>query len=119
MSEKLLVELAKHRAKVFRNLNNYLKTVRETVRELDRDAEIYIFGSIVEGTYTLSSDIDILIVTEQPPEKILVKLWERGIGDPFEIHIVKKEILKTYKRKSKLVEIEEFIDSLHQQEKTP
>ena len=111
MSEKLLVKLAKHRIEVFRNLKYYLKVIVEAVKEIDEKAEVYLFGSITEGTYTLSSDIDILVATDQPPEKILVKLWEKGIKDPFEVHIIKREMLDLYKWRSKLVKVEEFTTS--------
>jgi len=111
LSEKLLVKLAKHRIEVFRNLKYYLKVIVEAVKEIDEKAEVYLFGSITEGTYTLSSDIDILVATDQPPEKILVKLWEKGIKDPFEVHIVKREMLDLYKWRSKLVKVEEFTTS--------
>jgi len=106
--EKLLVKLAKHRAEVFRNLEHYLKIIVEAIKDLDEKAEVYLFGSVVEGTYTLSSDIDVLVVTDKPPEEVLVKLWESGVKDPFEIHVVKKEMLDLYKRRSKLVKAEEF-----------
>ncbi|MEM4489307.1 MAG: nucleotidyltransferase domain-containing protein [Desulfurococcaceae archaeon] len=108
MSEKLLVKLAKHRAEVFRNLEHYLKVIVKAVKELDEKAEVYLFGSVAEGTYTLSSDIDILVVTDQSPENVLVKLWEKGIKDPFEVHIIRREMLDLYKRRSKLVKAEEF-----------
>ncbi|MEM4863234.1 MAG: nucleotidyltransferase domain-containing protein [Candidatus Nezhaarchaeales archaeon] len=108
MSEKLLVKLAKHRAEVFRNLEHYLKVIVKAVKELDENAEVYLFGSVAEGTYTLSSDIDVLVVTDQSPENVLVKLWEKGIKDPFEVHIIRREMLDLYKRRSKLVKAEEF-----------
>ncbi|MEM2698939.1 MAG: nucleotidyltransferase domain-containing protein [Ignisphaera sp.] len=110
-SERLLVELARYRAEVFRNLKHYLKIIVETVKELDRGAEVYLFGSIVEGGYTLSSDIDVLVVTGQPPERVLVKLWERGIEDPFEIHVVEREMLPLYRGRSKMVRVEDFTTS--------
>ncbi|MEM0218353.1 MAG: nucleotidyltransferase domain-containing protein [Desulfurococcaceae archaeon] len=106
MSEKLLVKLAKHRAEVFRNLEHYLKVIVKAVKELDEKAEVYLFGSVAEGTYTLSSDIDVLVVTDQSPEKVLVKLWEEGIKDPFEVHVVKKDMLSLYKQRSKLIKVE-------------
>ncbi|MEM4700068.1 MAG: nucleotidyltransferase domain-containing protein [Candidatus Nezhaarchaeales archaeon] len=102
------MKLARHRAEVFRSLERYLKVVVEAVRELDEGAEVYLFGSVVEGTYTLSSDIDVLVVTDQPPEEVLAKLWERGIKDPFEVHVVKREVLDLYKRRSRLVKVEGF-----------
>ncbi|MEM4826730.1 MAG: nucleotidyltransferase domain-containing protein [Desulfurococcaceae archaeon] len=108
MSEKLLVKLAKHRAEVFRNLEHYLKVIVKAVKELDEKAEVYLFGSVAEGTYTLSSDIDVLVVTDQSPENVLMKLWEKGIKDPFEVHIIRREMLDLYKRRSKLMKAEEF-----------
>lgn len=72
------MKLARHRAEVFRNLKHYLKVIVEAVKELDEKAEVYLFDSITEGTYTLSSDVDVLAVTDRPPEEVLVKLWERG-----------------------------------------
>ena len=31
------------------------------------EVEVYVFGSVVNGEYTLSSDIDILIVSKNAP----------------------------------------------------
>ena len=109
MSEKLLVKEAKRRAEVFKNLNQYLKILIETVREMDRKAETYMFGSVAEGKYLLSSDIDILVVTDLPPGEILSKLWLKGIKDPFEIHIVGKNMLETYKKRAKLLKVENLL----------
>ncbi|HDD26896.1 MAG TPA: nucleotidyltransferase domain-containing protein [Acidilobales archaeon] len=105
MSERLLVEEAERRAKIFRNLWSYLKLIAKIVKELDRDAEVYLFGSVAEGRYLLSSDIDVLVVTVRKPEEVISRLWEVGIGDPFEIHVITKEYLEIYKRRSKLVQV--------------
>lgn len=48
-SEKLLVSEAKRRAQIFKNINDYLKLIAETVRKLDCNAEVYLFGSVAEG----------------------------------------------------------------------
>jgi predicted nucleotidyltransferase len=65
LSEELLVEEAKRRAEIFRNLGRYLAAIADVVRGLDGDAEVYLFGSVAEGRYLLSSDIDVLVVTNQ------------------------------------------------------
>jgi len=57
------------------------------------------------GRHPLSSDIDVLIVTDKPPGEVLAKLWEKGVKDPFEIHVVTKEMLGLYKKRAKLVKI--------------
>ena len=102
---KLLVEEAKRRAEIFGNLDKYLKKIVEIVKELDRNAEVYLFGSVAEGKHLLSSDIDILVVTNLAPREVLAILWERGIRDPFEIHVVTKDMLEIYKGRAKLVKI--------------
>ena len=55
-SEKLLVSESKRRAQIFNNLDKHLKTIVDTVKMLDRDAEVYLFGSVADGRYLLSSE---------------------------------------------------------------
>jgi len=105
LSERLLVEEAKRRAEVFRNLEERLRVIAEVVREMDRDARVYLFGSVAEGRHLLSSDIDVLVVTRRSPGEVSAKLWEKGIGDPFEVHVVTEEMLELYRRRAKLVEV--------------
>ena len=77
MWKKLLVEEAKRRAEIFRNLDKYLKKVAEIVKELDKNAEVYLFSSVVKGKHLLSGDIDILVVTNLAPGEVLAVLWEK------------------------------------------
>lgn len=104
-SEKLLVDEAKRRAQIFKNINDYLKLIAETVRKLDCNAEVYLFGSVAEGKHLLSSDIDILIITDMPPAKVIAELGESGITDPFEIHVATKNMLEIYMARAKLIRI--------------
>ena len=96
----MLIEEAKRRRRIFRDLSRHPKIIARAVKELDPEAEIYLFGSVAEDRHIYSSDIDILVVTDTPPGKVLAGLWRRGIGDPFEIHVVTKDMLKTYKLRS-------------------
>lgn len=105
MSEELLVEEARRRAEIFKDLERYLTIIAETVKELDVDAEVYLFGSVAEGRHLLSSDVDVLIVTDLSPGEVLAALWERGIDDPFEVHVVKRNALEIYKARSRLIKI--------------
>ncbi len=100
-----LINEVKKRQEVFRNLDKYLRIIKDTVRELDQEAEVYLIGSVAEGTYTLSSDIDVLIITRQNPGVILKRLWEVGIRDPFEVHVRTPDKLKYYSRLSKIVKV--------------
>jgi len=100
------VRESRRRREILRNLSRYLRTIAEVVKSLDPKARIYLFGSVAEGTSLTSSDVDILIVTETlKPEEVIAQLWKHGIEDPFEIHVIKPEQLNTFKRTSKLIEI--------------
>ena len=75
------------------------------MRNMDPEAEVFLFGSVAEGKYVFSSDIDILIITNANPGNMLAELWKKGIKDPFEIHIQPPEKLKFYSRKCRLIKI--------------
>ncbi len=104
-SRELILKYATKRREVFKNLNEYLAKIKKVIKNIDPQAEIYLFGSVAEGNYILSSDIDILIITDKPREKILTELWRNGISDPFEIHIYTIEYLDIFKKRAKLVKI--------------
>jgi len=60
--------LKKYEEKIMEYLKNYMYVahkVKEIIRKTDPDAKIYVFGSVVKGKYTASSDIDILVDFEK------------------------------------------------------
>ncbi len=59
----------------------------------------------MKGKYTLASDIDVLVVTKRKPAEVIAVLWEKGIKEPFEIHVISKELLTFYTKRAKLVRI--------------
>ncbi len=102
------IEMAKKHAKYFRELEKYMKIIKETATcILGEDTEVYLFGSALKGGYTPgASDIDVLVVSRNIPSsvseksKIKVKIFEK-IGDlfaPFEIHLVSPEEFKIYSK---------------------
>lgn len=105
-----MIEEAKKRAEVFEKLECYLRKVYQAVKGLDEGAEIYLFGSAAEEKSLLSSDIDVLVVTNLSPEYVISKLWERGIKEPFEIHVVDRKRLEHYLRKVKMIRKLEYSD---------
>lgn len=105
MSYELILYEILSRQDVFNNIDRYLRLIVEVVKSIDENASIYLFGSVAEGKYIAASDIDVLIITRLKPSDILVKLWEAGIGDPFEIHIQPPEKLKYYEKKAYLKRI--------------
>ncbi len=93
------------RQEIFKNLDKYLKVIRDEVLSIDPGAEVYLFGSVAENRYTYSSDIDILIITDLVPGIVISRLWRAGIEEPFEIHVYKKKYLPIFRRKGKLIKI--------------
>ena len=105
MLHDVLVERALKRREVFRRLQEHLETVKRVVYRLDPKAEVFLFGSVAEGRYNYSSDIDILVVTDTPPAKVLSELWKAGIKEPFEVHVHLPEKAALYKDRAKLLRI--------------
>lgn len=104
-SRELILKYARRRRDVFENLDKYLEKIKEIVKNIDHDAEIYLFGSVAEGKHLLSSDIDILIISKTPKEKIIVELWRNGIDYPFEFHVYPPPYLDLFRRRAKLIKI--------------
>lgn len=50
--------------------------------------------------------MDVLVVTGLPPEVVISKLWGAGIGDPFEVHVVGRDLLDAYRRRARLVRLD-------------
>ncbi|GAB6943698.1 nucleotidyltransferase domain-containing protein [Vulcanisaeta sp. JCM 14467] len=105
MDYNYLIEDARRRQEVFKNLDKYLLMIKSVVRSIDPNAEVYLFGSVAENRHVLSSDIDVLALTNAEPGIVLEKLWRAGIGPPFEIHVRTPDKLAYYERFSKLIKI--------------
>jgi predicted nucleotidyltransferase len=105
MESKKIVEEVLRRRKIFDNLPNYLGIIKNTVREIDKDASVFLFGSVAEGRNLYSSDIDVLIVSELKPEFIRLRLWKERIGDPFQILILSKKRLDGFSKRAQLVPV--------------
>ena len=84
----------------------YLGVLVEAVRAVSGEgAEVYVFGSAVEGRLTVDSDVDVAVVLRELPKtsreksRLLSRLWrameEGGVPwwYPFEIHLLTKEEL--------------------------
>lgn len=75
-----------------RNYREIAKSVKEIVMKRYPEAEVYVFGSAVEGKFTAASDIDILIVSDdvERDEGSLLKaeiLRQVGYSVPLQIHV--------------------------------
>lgn len=101
----IIAQTADEERKYFENYMEYAKLIKELAIDLLGRAEVYVFGSVVEETYTPASDIDILIVSENTPQrqseraKVVGKIIkEIDVFAPFEIHVINYKELKWYER---------------------
>ncbi|MDJ0270715.1 MAG: nucleotidyltransferase domain-containing protein [Aigarchaeota archaeon] len=101
----MFVEEARRRQSFFNNLKQHLEELKRAIHSIDPEAELYIFGSVARGDYTLASDVDILIVTRMQPGFILKELWLKGFREPFEFHVVSPDMLEHYKTGGELVKV--------------
>jgi len=99
-----------------------VRKVLEAVHETLGDVPVYVFGSVVNGSYTALSDVDVAITLNKVSEKaddrveIILKIFDKiedicpWIDCPLEIHLLtpmKKEILE--RGEAKFVEIETIL----------
>jgi len=96
MSHEIIIEMAIKRREAFNNLNEYLQTIKDVVKKIDDEAELYLFGSVAEKRYAYSSDIDVLILTAAESARVHLDLWKAGIRDPFEVHVQPPEKAKLF-----------------------
>ncbi|QRF75079.1 Nucleotidyltransferase domain protein [Thermoplasmatales archaeon] len=90
---------------VFENLQYHLKGIKAVALKLDESAKVFIFGSVAKSGYLLSSDIDILIITDIAPEVVISSLWKEGFSDPFEFHVRNKQFAALYRKEYGLTEV--------------
>jgi len=89
--------------KKLKYLKNYMKTakkIKKIVLKYDPEAEVHVFGSVIKGKYTASSDIDILIISQRKDLEYKIKIEILKQTDaPIEIHfITKQQHNKWYKK---------------------
>ncbi|AKG92628.1 Nucleotidyltransferase domain [Geoglobus ahangari] len=99
-----LKKVYERRRRYFENLEEYLKNVKEVVQSDAPESEIYIFGSVVRGDYSIGlSDIDVAIVSDRfsDREKKLEKfgkLTKEFFDSPFEFHVLTREQWEYYRK---------------------
>ena len=83
----------------------WAKKVVNAAKTIMPDARVYVFGSVIRGEATGGSDVDMLIVSQNIPGKVLeqsgikVKIEEMAglpIYHPFEIHLASKDESEQY-----------------------
>ena len=102
---EVLDEIKRENKKYFKNYLKYAKIAKRVAEKELGEARAFVFGSIVKKQATPASDIDLLIVSKNMPErisersKIKAKIWKKiGIFSPFEIHLIDEKEFEWYKR---------------------
>lgn len=102
-------ETAMRRAEMVREWRFWVRKIAEAVKELLSDVEVYVVGSVVRGDYVACSDVDVLIVSPNVPERAIGRagvkvLLEEKLNlpyyHPFEIHLLKPEEADVYLRRA-------------------
>lgn len=98
-----VARISQERKKYFQNYKHYAKLIKDAVNL--EDVEVVVFGSVIEDEYTMASDIDVLVISDNVPEglderaKVLSKINNMlGYLHPFELHLVTKKESEWYKR---------------------
>uniref|UniRef100_A0A7C4WD82 Nucleotidyltransferase domain-containing protein n=1 Tax=Geoglobus ahangari TaxID=113653 RepID=A0A7C4WD82_9EURY len=101
---EFLREVYERRKKYFEQLEKYLEDIKEIVKKDAPDAEIYLYGSVAEGNFSIGlSDIDVAIVSDRfkDREKKLEtfgKLTKEFFDSPFEFHVLTRKQWETHKK---------------------
>ncbi len=91
----------------FENFIYYAEKIKKAAIEVLGNAEIFVFGSVVEGKATMASDIDLMIVSNQRPRLIterakkiveILKKAEIDLFAPFEIHLINEREFEWYRK---------------------
>ena len=118
MDAKYMIERLRALMSWRRNLEKLYRAVKAVVP----DAKVYIFGGAAENRLTAVSDIDVLVVTRNPPKdaieygkvaaRIKEELEKQGMEMSYlyEIHVVDKERARKYlARAKKVIDVEEEV----------
>jgi len=105
-----LAKVLKLRAKMLREWSSWINEVVNAIKEVLPDAEVYIIGSVACGEAIGSSDLDLLIVSENSPDKpkdratLIARIEDQAqlpLYHPIEFHFIKPQDKYRYLAKSK------------------
>ena len=101
---EFLRKVYERRRKYFERLSEYLKKIKEIVKKEIPDAEIYLYGSVMEGNFSIGlSDIDVAIVSDRFRDRekkleMFGKLTKEFFDSPFEFHVLTREQWNFHKK---------------------
>lgn len=88
------------RARMVREWRSWVPRVVKVIKDLWPDAEIYVIGSVARGEAIGSSDVDLLVVLENPPKTARDRAMARVLVEeraelpeynPLNIHFISQE----------------------------
>jgi predicted nucleotidyltransferase len=104
---------------MIKNHKEYLKIINKNIKLVIKEAQIYLFGSIIEGNLVAASDIDILIIADIPKKhlkraEIIAKIEEKSglpLSHPFEFQLMTQKEFDTWNEiyKIKFEDISSYI----------
>ncbi|MEM5820891.1 MAG: nucleotidyltransferase domain-containing protein [Candidatus Aenigmatarchaeota archaeon] len=102
MIEKYYKSLEENK-KFFENALEIAKEIKERVKKFFKDYKIYIGGSFARNEHKLNSDLDIIIVSPEIPEKMKFDEYFKIISELCEdervnIHLLNKDFFERNKR---------------------
>jgi len=107
----------KYRIRYLRNWRQYIKLLAKSIEELLPNAEVYVIGGAAEDRLTILSDIDVLIVVDEPLTTQQLRKIKADIiwnaekygfpwDYPVEIHIItRNELPQHLKHVKKLIPV--------------
>ncbi|MDG6928034.1 MAG: nucleotidyltransferase domain-containing protein [Nitrososphaerota archaeon] len=92
----MLKESAAKRMEYLRDYMNTAKKAKEIIQGKYKDARVFVFGSVVKGRYTASSDIDLLMVLDLNADEraqLMASVFMSMPDAPIELHIASEKEL--------------------------
>lgn len=98
----LYLEFGEKRLEQLKNYKTIVREVKKIIEKFIGEVDVYVFGSVVEGEATASSDIDILVIVDNISLEEVYKLKTiiyKSVDAPIELHIItSREFENWYKR---------------------
>lgn len=108
---------ARYHINYLRMWREAVKKIAEATRDIEPNAQVYVFGGVAENRLTVLSDIDVAIVLGKPvtPEELVEirrKIYKRAVDTyglpwdyPVEIHVMSKEEFELVKKKGAAIRV--------------
>ncbi len=121
--EEVYIEFVREKMKLLSNFpkisNIIYRAIKEVLNEYKIAGEIYFFGSVIDGNFTASSDIDVAIVVDKVPsqrieieDKVMRILEANGLPFwfPLEFHFLTHNWFEVLKRGgANFIKAEEYV----------